>query len=233
MNRKDEIRSAYKSLGRAHSFYDGMMLGTSFTGKLIDRVVWNMSGEEVTESHALSLSALPADFSGRLLEVPVGTGVLSMPVFRNMKNADITCLDYSEQMMESARKRAEEMHIPNIHFVQGDVGKLPFEDESFDAVLSLNGFHAFPDKEAAWMETYRVLKPGGIFTGCFYAEGLTKRTDLLIRTFYVRSGFFTPPFETPESLERRLKNMYSEVSVSHVQSIAVFQCRKQLCITAN
>ena len=226
MNRKDEIRSAYKSLGRAHSFYDGMMLGTSFTGKLIDRVVWNMSGEEVTESHALSLSALPADFSGRLLEVPVGTGVLSMPVFRNMKNADITCLDYSEQMMESARKRAEEMHIPNIHFVQGDVGKLPFEDESFDAVLSLNGFHAFPDKEAAWMETYRVLKPGGIFTGCFYAEGLTKRTDLLIRTFYVRSGFFTPPFETPESLERRLKNMYSEVSVSHVQSIAVFQCRK-------
>lgn len=233
MNRKDEIRSAYKSLGRAHSFYDGMMLGTSFTGKLIDRVVWNMSGEEVTESHALSLSALPADFSGRLLEVPVGTGVLSMPVFRNMKNADITCLNYSEQMMESARKRAEEMHIPNIHFVQGDVGKLPFEDESFDAVLSLNGFHAFPDKEAAWMETYRVLKPGGIFTGCFYAEGLTKRTDLLIRTFYVRSGFFTPPFETPESLERRLKNMYSEVSVSHVQSIAVFQCRKQLCITAN
>ena len=226
MNRKDEIRSAYKSLGRAHSFYDGMMLGTSFTGKLIDRVVWNMSGEEVTESHALSLSALPADFSGRLLEVPVGTGVLSMPVFRNMKNADITCLDYSEQMMESARKRAEEMHIPNIHFVQGDVGKLPFEDESFDAVLSLNGFHAFPDKEAAWMETYRVLKPGGIFTGCFYAEGLTKRTDLLIRTFYVRSGFFTPPFETPESLERRLKNMYSEVSVSHVQSIVVFQCRK-------
>ncbi|MBQ9152449.1 MAG: class I SAM-dependent methyltransferase [Solobacterium sp.] len=226
MNRKDEIRSAYKSLGRAHSFYDGMMLGTSFTGKLIDRVVWNMSGEEVTESHALSLSALPADFSGRLLEVPVGTGVLSMPVFRNMKNADITCLDYSEQMMESARKRAEEMHIPNIHFVQGDVGKLPFEDESFDAVLSLNGFHAFPDKEAAWMETYRVLKPGGIFIGCFYAEGLTKRTDLLIRTFYVRSGFFTPPFETPESLERRLKNMYSEVSVSHVQSIAVFQCRK-------
>ena len=226
MNRKDEIRSAYKSLGRAHSFYDGMMLGTSFTGKLIDRVVWNMSGEEVTESHALPLSALPADFSGRLLEVPVGTGVLSMPVFRNMKNADITCLDYSEQMMESARKRAEEMHIPNIHFVQGDVGKLPFEDESFDAVLSLNGFHAFPDKEAAWMETYRVLKPGGIFTGCFYAEGLTKRTDLLIRTFYVRSGFFTPPFETQESLERRLKNMYSEVSVSHVQSIAVFQCRK-------
>ena len=226
MNRKDEIRSAYKSLGRAHSFYDGMMLGTSFTGKLIDRVVWNMSGEEVTESHALPLSALPADFSGRLLEVPVGTGVLSMPVFRNMKSADITCLDYSEQMMESARKRAEEMHIPNIHFVQGDVGKLPFEDESFDAVLSLNGFHAFPDKEAAWMETYRVLKPGGIFTGCFYAEGLTKRTDLLIRTFYVRSGFFTPPFETQESLERRLKNMYSEVSVSHVQSIAVFQCRK-------
>ena len=37
-----------------------------------------------------------------------------------------------------------------LEVMQGDIGKLPFEDGSFDLVLSLNGFHAFPDKEAAY-----------------------------------------------------------------------------------
>lgn len=60
---------------------------------------------------------------------------------------------------------------------QGDVGALPFADESFDIVLSLNGFHAFPDKEAAYRETFRVLKKGGTFCGCFYVQGGCKRTN--------------------------------------------------------
>jgi len=45
--------------------------------------------------------------------------------------------------------------------------RLTGSNASFDIVLSLNGFHAFPDKEAAYRETYCVLKPGGIFCGCF------------------------------------------------------------------
>ena len=47
-----------------------------------------------------------------------------------------------------------------------------------------------------------------------------------INRFYVKKGFFTPPFETVESLRKRLEGMYSEVTVTNVESIAVFQCRK-------
>ncbi|MBQ8526436.1 MAG: class I SAM-dependent methyltransferase [Clostridia bacterium] len=39
---------------------------------------------------------------------------------------------------------------------------LPFENGSFDIVLSLNGFHAFPHKDSAYKETHRVLKDRGI-----------------------------------------------------------------------
>ena len=226
MERKDEIKSAYKSLGKAHSLYDSMMTGSTVLGRIIDKAVWCMDKEDVLEYQARAFEMIPADFSGKLLEVPVGTGVLSMPVWKTLPKADITCLDYSEKMMASAEQRAKEMEIGNVTFRQGDVGQLPFADESFDAVVSLNGFHAFPDKNAAYRETCRVLKPGGIFCGCFYVQGCSSHTDKMIRRFYVKSGFFTPPFDTLESLRGRLGKMYREVSVTNVQSIAVFQCRK-------
>jgi len=138
-------------------------------------------------------------------------------LYRSLPKASVTCLDYSADMMENARKRAEEMKLNNVSFVQGDVGVLPFADESFDLVLSLNGFHAFPDKDAAFRETFRVLKPGGIFCGCFYIAGEFRRTDRFVRRVYEPKGFFTPPFETKESLTARLRAMYAEVNVSAVQ----------------
>ena len=149
-----------------------------------------------------------------------------MPVYKDLPEAEITCLDYSAAMMETAQKRAEHAGINNITFVQGDVGALPFEDESFDIVLSLNGFHAFPDKEAAWRETFHVLKKGGTFCGCFYIQGGCKRTDRFIKKLYVPQGFFTPPFETEDSLWERLTGIYEEVSVSSVEGMGCFRCRK-------
>ena len=226
MERKDEIKSAYRSLGNAHSFYDGMMTGTTLPGRFIQKHVWCMTREDALEYQAEAFEMIPADFSGKLLEVPVGTGVLSMPVWKTLPDADITCLDYSEKMMAGAEERAKEMGIGNVTFRQGDVGALPFEDKAVDAVVSLNGFHAFPDKDAASRETCRVLKPDGIFCGCFYVQGSNPHTDRMIRRFYIKTGFFTPPFETAESLRARLEKMYREVSVTNVQSIAVFQCRK-------
>ncbi len=226
MTRKDEIKGAYKSLGKAHSFYDGMMTGTTALGRFILKGVWRMTPEEALEYQAGAFEAVPADFKGTLLEVPVGTGVLSMPVWKTLPDANITCLDYSEKMMAAAQARAEEMGIRNVAFKQGDVGSLPYEDETFDAVVSLNGFHAFPDKEAAYRETFRVLKPGGIFCGCFYVKGSNLHTDKRIRQFYIKRGFFTEPFETVESLRERLSGMYRNAKVTNVQSIAVFQCRK-------
>ena len=226
MERKEEIKSAYKSLGKSHGFYDGMMTGTTVLGRAVVRTVWQMDREDMIEYQSRAFAPIPSDFSGKLLEVPVGTGVISMPVFKTLPMADITCLDYSEKMMLAAQNRAEAMGIGNISFRQGDVGALPFEDESFDAVVSLNGFHAFPGKDAAYNETFRVLRKGGIFTGCFYVEKANARTDKWINGFYVKRGFFTPPFETVGSLLERLGSMYGSVEVSNVKSIAVFRCIK-------
>lgn len=214
-------------LGKEATAYDGMITCSTSFGKTICRLVWDMDKAETDRYLQSALSGIPEDFSGRLLEVPVGTGVLTMPVYRKLSSADVTCLDYSAEMMTTAQKRAAKLGLPNVRFLQGDVGALPFEDGSFDAVLSLNGFHAFPDKDAAYRETFRVLRPGGVFCGCFYIRGETRRTDWCIRHFYEPKGFFTPPFETAGSLERRLKSLYASVTLDTVKSIACFCCRKE------
>ena len=227
MTRREEIKNAYKLTGGHACFYDGMMTYSTLLGKLICRLIWNMDKRKNLCYIEKALSAIPEDFEGRLLEVPVGTGVLTMPVYMNLKNADITCLDYSEDMMAEAVEKAKRAGINNIRFVQGDVGKLPFPDESFDIVLSLNGFHAFPDKEAAYRETYRVLKPEGIFCGCFYIEGGCRRTDWFIKHLYQPKGYFTPPYETKSSLKKRLASMYEKSGLVSVEGIGCFRCRKR------
>ena len=223
MERKEAIRSAYRLTG-SNSFYDGMITCTTLSGKAVCRLVWDMDKAECDTYLEKALSGIPEHFSGRLLEIPVGTGILTMPVYRTL--ADITCLDYSADMMGQARKKASRLYLENVIFRQGDVGALPYEDGAFDVVLSLNGFHAFPDKEAAYREVFRVLKPGGIFCGCFYVEGEHKRTDWFIRHVYEKKGFFTPPYETVSSLKVRLEGMYADVSIGNLKSIVWFVCRK-------
>ena len=225
MERKEVIRGAYRLTG-GNSFYDGMITCSTLSGKAVCRLVWDMNKVECDAYLEKALSSIPERFSGRLLEVPVGTGILTMPVYQTLPEADITCLDYSPDMMGQAREKAERLHLQNVTFQQGDAGALPYADNTFDIVLSLNGFHAFPNKEAAYWEVLRVLKPGGTFCGCFYVQGEHRRTDWFIRHAYERAGFFTPPYETVSSLKARLTGMYAKVDVGSLKSIAWFVCRK-------
>ncbi|MDD4849962.1 MAG: class I SAM-dependent methyltransferase [Gemmiger sp.] len=226
MNRKEQIKSAYKGLGGEKNFYDGMITCSTLLGRAVCGLVWNMDAEKNANYLAQALSAIPEDFSGKMLEVPVGTGVLTMPIYEALPNADKICLDYSADMMARAQRKAAQRKIKNIQFQQGDVGALPFAEQSFDLVLSLNGFHAFPDKKAAYNEIFRVLKPGGTFCGCFYVQGENRRTDYFVKHFYTPKGWFTPPYETVASLRERLNKMYAAVNLTTVEAMACFSCKK-------
>ena len=222
----EKIFSAYQKVGLLSRFYDDMMTGRGILGRAALKVFWGLSKEDYANFLKQAFAGIPKNFSGRLLEVPVGTGVLSFPIYAKMRAAEIFCLDYSDKMLKAAKKNADNMNLQKINFLQGNVESLPFDDNFFDMVLSQNGFHVFPEKNSAYEEIFRVLKDGGIFCGCMYVEGEDERTDFFVKNFCDRFHFFTPPHETLKTLELQLKKLYGQAKISHVKSFAGFVCKK-------
>ena len=215
----DKIQDAYES---SKNIYDGVLTQGNFFSRMYIKLFW--SGTDDNEIARKVLSYIPDDFSGKLLDVPVGTAVFTQRKWSSLKNAHITCLDYSTDMLEQAKRRLDGQ--AHINFIQGDVGNLQMDNESFDIVLSMNGFHAFPDKQKAFSETCRVLKSGGDFIACFYIKGKAKKTDWLVKNILAKKGWFTPPFQTEEELKNTLQKMYKEVELHVDGSMAYFHCVK-------
>lgn len=215
----DKIQNAYES---SKNIYDDVLTQGNFFSRMYIKFFW--SGTDDNEIARKVLAYIPDDFSGELLDVPVGTAVFTEMKWSALKNAHITCLDYSKDMIEQAEKRLN--GYEHIKFIQGDVGNLHMEDESFDTVVSMNGFHAFPDKQKAFSETWRVLKNGGDFIACFYIKGKSKRADWLVRNILAKKGWFTPPFQTEEELCDILHKMYAEVEMHIDGSMVYFHCVK-------
>ena len=99
-----------------------MITCTTLSGKAVCRLVWAMNKAECDAYLEKALSGVPDDFSGKLLEVPVGTGILTMPVYQTLPEADITCLDYSPDMMGQAQEKADRLYLKNVTFRQGRCG---------------------------------------------------------------------------------------------------------------
>ena len=102
---------------------------------------------------------LLANARGRVLEIGVGTG-LSFPHYPG--DVEVTGVEPSEPMLRRAKQRAEELGR-NVTLVRATAEELPFEDGSFDTVVSLVVLCSVRDPEAALAEMRRVLRPGGRF----------------------------------------------------------------------
>ena len=192
----DKIQNAYES---SKNIYDDVLTQGNIFSKLYIKLFWNGTNDDDIAQKVLSY--IPNDFSGNLLDVPVGTTVFTEHKWIALKDVHIKC-------------------------IQGDVSNLKMNDESYDIVVSMNGFHAFPDKKKAFQETWRVLKPGGTFIGCFYIRGKSKRTDWLVNHILSKKGWFTPPFQTEEELRNILKEMYKQIDLHIDGSMVYFCCTK-------
>jgi demethylmenaquinone methyltransferase/2-methoxy-6-polyprenyl-1,4-benzoquinol methylase len=95
----------------------------------------------------------------RVLDAACGTGDLAI-ADRKAGASHVTGLDFSEQMLARARRKAAD-RTDVLEWVQGDLLALPFEDASFDAATVGFGVRNVADLERALRELRRVLRPGG------------------------------------------------------------------------
>ena len=120
----------------------------------------------------------------RVLDVACGTGVLAGAASaRAGEDGAVIGLDANEEMLDVARRKNA-----RVRWERGCAESLPFEDASFDAVVSQFGFMFFDDKPAALREAMRVLTPGGrlIFAVCDavdHSAGYAVLAELLHRLF--------------------------------------------------
>jgi ubiquinone/menaquinone biosynthesis C-methylase UbiE len=94
----------------------------------------------------------------RVLDVATGSGNTAISAARRF--CEVTGMDLAPESIEHARRRAEAEGM-DINFDVGDAEEMPYEDASFDVVLSTIGVMFCPNQEKAASELLRVCRPGG------------------------------------------------------------------------
>jgi SAM-dependent methyltransferase len=121
----------------------------------------------------------------KVLDVACGTGNLALPAAR--LGANVTGIDIAPNLVEQARANAAREGL-NARFDEGDAEALPYDDASFDAVVTMYGamFAPRPDRVAA--ELKRVTKPGGLI-----AMGNWTPTGFIGKMFKTAAAYVPPP----------------------------------------
>jgi len=123
----------------------------------------------VPESSAESFAGVANPFAlGRLqpgeraLDLGSGAGTDSLIAAQMVgPTGRVTGVDMTPQMLAKARAGAAAMGSTNVEFHLGEAEALPFEDESFDVVISNGVIDLLPDKDTVFAQIHRVLVPGG------------------------------------------------------------------------
>lgn len=221
IRKRMEQKNAYTELTNR---YDDVLTAQTWWSWIYMHIFWRVDDNKIAR---IVLDMIPDEFQGTILDLPVGTAVFTAEKYLRMQNAEITGLDYSPEMLEIAKRRAREVGLKNLTLIRGDAGNLPFEDNRFDAVLSMNGFQAFPDKEQAFAEVFRVLKTGGLFCGCFYIKGENRIGDWIVRNVLDRKGLFLAPHYTKKQACEKLVSLFGcNVEATNFRSILTFKCTK-------
>ena len=98
----------------------------------------------------------------RVLDLGCGAGTDSLIASQMVGPAgSVTGIDMTAEMLAKARRAAAEMGAANVEFVEGEIERLPFADESVDVVISNGVIDLLPDKDVVFAEIHRVLSPGG------------------------------------------------------------------------
>ena len=139
----------------------------------VEKMFDNIAGKYDFLNHLLSMGIdkiwrknlirmMSEDNPEKILDVATGTGDLAIQASKSIKNIMITGLDISQGMLDVGIEKIKKGNLDSrIEMIHGDSENMPFENDSFDAIMVAFGVRNFENLLKGLNEMNRVLKPGG------------------------------------------------------------------------
>jgi SAM-dependent methyltransferase len=160
------------------------------------------------------LSRIHIEPGARVLDVACGAGQPAIPM--SQAGAKVTGIDIATNLIEQARARAQVENL-DARFEEGDAEMLPYEDSSFDIVLSLIGAMFAPRPEFVAAELKRVCRPGGkIIMGNWTPTGFVGQMFKIHGKHVPPPAIMPPPVKwgEEETVRERFKDGISHLKLS-------------------
>ena len=145
-----------------------------------------------------------------IIDVGSGTGDLTKIILKENKNALIYSVDLNLEMLNEAKKRFNEQQKKNIKFINANAENLPFENNFFDKYIISFCLRNITYIEKALYESFRILKPGGIF----YCLEFSAPTSSVINKIYSKYKSKIVPFIGEKVANNKNAYKYLEESIS-------------------
>ena len=163
---RDAIREEYAAVasdpGRGFHFHTGRRLAgiLGYEDRWLEGIPERTIASFAGTGNPFSVRELaPGE---RVVDVGCGAGIDSLIAAKMVgPRGEVIGVDMTPEMLDRARRSAEEAGFTHAHFHQGLAESLPVEDAWADVIISNGVVNLFPDKFSALQEMARVLKPGG------------------------------------------------------------------------
>jgi ubiquinone/menaquinone biosynthesis C-methylase UbiE len=157
----------------------------------------------------------------RVLDLAGGIGEPSLTIASHRNPLAIIFTDVVFEMIQAARTEASRRNISNIQFCQCTGDHLPFENDSFNVVVSRLGIMFFPDTKRALNEIMRVLRPNGRASfAVWHRREFTPMHEIVSKVLEEFIPSDPVPFDAPDpfrfSQEGRLMNLLRDTGFSSV-----------------
>lgn len=162
---KREIRRTYATVSREPGREQIFPTGRAWA----DDLDYPEELARVPETAVASFAGVANPFSlGRLapgervLDLGCGAGTDTLVAAQMVgPGGSVVAVDMTPEMLERARRAADELGAANVRLVEAEAERLPLPDESVDVAISNGVIDLVPDKDAVFAELFRVLVPGG------------------------------------------------------------------------
>lgn len=168
---KEVVKEKYGAIAKKSSSGCGCGCGTSnkIVGYTIMKDDYNNLDGYVAEADLGLGCGLPTEFAGikegdTVVDLGSGAGndvFVARAIVGN--NGKVIGLDFTEEMIEKAIRNNQKLGYENVEFRLGEIESMPIDSSSVDVVVSNCVLNLVPDKQKAFAEIYRILKPGGHF----------------------------------------------------------------------